>query len=87
MYCLHNLGQFTQIVPKEVFFCECAIYKFTHLVCAKNYNELLQSVPLFTANNVYFGFIRYIRLFEANEYNDEIIKQLYIVYLFLHLSS
>ena len=80
----------TRIVQKEVFFCECAIYEFVSLVRAKNHNELLQTVPLFTANNVCFGFIRYvryIRLFGANEYNNEIIKQLYIVYLFLHLSS
>ena len=43
------------------FFCECAIYKSTNIVRAKNYNELLQSVPLLAANNVYSKFIRYIR--------------------------
>ena len=39
----------------------CAIYKFTNLVRAKNYNELLQTVPLLAANNVYSKFIRYVR--------------------------
>ena len=37
------------------------VYKFTNIVRAKNYNELLQSVPLFTANNVCSRFIRYFR--------------------------
>ncbi len=41
-----------------------------------NYNEHLQSVPLFTMNHVsqifrYVRYVRYIRLFEANEYNDK----------------
>lgn len=42
-----------KLYQKRFSFCECAIYKFTNIVRAKNYNELLQSVPLFTANNVY----------------------------------
>lgn len=29
------------------------VYKFTNIVRAKNYNELLQSVPLFTTNSLY----------------------------------
>lgn len=38
--------------------CDLSICKF--YARAKNYNELLQSVPLFTANNVYSKFIRYV---------------------------
>lgn len=50
-----------KLYRRRFSFCECAIYKFTNLVRAKNYNELLRSVPLLTANNVYSKFIRYIR--------------------------
>jgi len=37
------------------------VYKFTNIVRAKNYNELLQSVLLLMANNVCSKFIRYVR--------------------------
>ena len=66
----------TRIVQKEVFFCECAIYEFVSLVRAKNHNELLQTVPLFTANNVCFGFIRYVRYIRY-------IRLVFVIFVFL----